>query len=125
DALGGAPGIYSARYAGDNATDKDNVAKLLGELRRRSVPSHERSARFRCAIALAHAGKLLGTFEGVAEGVIIDLARGTGGFGYDPIFVPEGFDKTFAELPAETKNRISHRARAIASLREYLARGPL
>ncbi|MEY2526478.1 MAG: XTP/dITP diphosphohydrolase [Verrucomicrobiota bacterium] len=123
EALGGAPGIYSARYAGDNATDKDNVAKLLSELRRRNLPSHERSARFRCVLALARAGKLLGTFEGVAEGVIVDLARGTGGFGYDPIFVPEDFDKTFAELPAETKNRISHRAKAIASLRDHLARG--
>jgi XTP/dITP diphosphohydrolase len=124
DALGGAPGIYSARYAGDNATDKDNVAKLLSELRRRNVPFHERSARFRCVIALARAGKLLGTFEGTAEGMIGDLARGVSGFGYDPIFRPAGFDKTFAELPAKTKNRISHRAKAIASLREHLARGP-
>lgn len=124
DALGGAPGIYSARYAGDNATDKDNVDKLLSELTRRNVPSHERSARFRCAIALARAGKLIGAFEGTAEGVIVDLARGAGGFGYDPIFLPDGFDKTFAELPAETKNRISHRAKAIVSLRDHLEAGP-
>ena len=123
DALGGAPGIHSARYAGDEATDKDNVAKLLSELGRRNLSSHQRSARFRCVLALARKGKLLGTFEGVAEGVIVDLARGAGGFGYDPIFVPEGFDKTFAELPPEMKNRISHRAKAIASLRGYLARG--
>jgi XTP/dITP diphosphohydrolase len=123
DALDGAPGIYSARYAGDKATDKDNVDKLLSELARRNVPSHERSARFRCVLALARTGKVLGTFEGLAEGVIVDIARGADGFGYDPIFLPEGFDKTFAELPTEMKNRISHRAKAIASLRDYLARG--
>jgi XTP/dITP diphosphohydrolase len=74
-------------------------------------------------IALARDGKLLGKFEGVAEGVIVDPARGAGGFGYDPIFVPSGFDQTFAELPAETKNKISHRAKAIASLRDALRAG--
>jgi XTP/dITP diphosphohydrolase len=123
DALGGAPGIYSARYAGENATDEDNVARLLCELTRKKVLSHERSARFRCVIALARAGKLIDTFEGTTEGVIVDLARGLSGFGYDPIFAPAGFDKTFAELRAETKNRISHRAKAIASLRDALRAG--
>ena len=120
DALNGAPGIYSARYAGENASDKANVDKLLRDLSRQDVPAAKRTARFRCVIALARAGELLGTFEGLVEGVIVDLARGQNGFGYDPIFAPEGFDRTFAELPAEIKNKISHRARAIARLREAL-----
>ena len=120
DALNGAPGIYSARYAGENASDQANVDKLLRELARQNAPAPKRTARFRCVIALAREGKLLGTFEGTVDGVIVDLARGRNGFGYDPIFVPNGFDKTFAELPAEIKNKISHRARAIASLREAL-----
>jgi XTP/dITP diphosphohydrolase len=118
DALEGAPGIFSARYAGEGATDQQNIDKLLRVLSSRNVPDDQRAARFRCVIALARAGKLLGTFEGAVEGVIVDLARGSGGFGYDPIFLPQGFDKTFGELPAEVKNQISHRAKAIATLRE-------
>jgi XTP/dITP diphosphohydrolase len=120
DALNGAPGIYSARYAGENASDQANVDKVLRELSRQSLPASKRTGRFRCVIALARAGKLLGTFEGVVEGAIVDLARGRNGFGYDPIFVPKGFDRTFAELPAEIKNKISHRAKAITRLREAL-----
>jgi XTP/dITP diphosphohydrolase len=120
DALNGAPGIYSARYAGENASDEANVEKLLRELSRQNLPASKRTARFHCVIALARAGKLLGTFEGVVEGVIVDLARGRNGFGYDPIFVPEGFDRTFADLPAEIKNKISHRAKAITRLRAAL-----
>lgn len=120
DALNGAPGIYSARYAGENASDEANVDKLLRELSRQNVPASKRTARFRCVIALARAGKLLGTFEGLVEGAIADLARGRSGFGYDPIFVPEGFERTFAELPAEIKSKISHRAKAITRLREAL-----
>ena len=120
DALKGAPGIYSARYAGENVSDEANVDKLQRELSRQNLPASKRTARFRCVTALARAGKLLGTFEGLVEGAIADLARGRNGFGYDPIFVPEGFNRTFAELPAEIKNKISHRAKAIASLREGL-----
>ena len=120
DALKGAPGIYSARYAGENASDEANVDKLLRALSRQNLPASKRVARFRCVIAAARAGKLLGTFEGLVEGVIVDLARGRNGFGYDPIFVPEGFDRTFAELPAEIKNKISHRAKAMTRLREAL-----
>lgn len=120
DALNGAPGIYSARYAGENASDEANVDKLLHALSRQNRPASKRVARFRCVIALARAGKLLGRFEGVVEGAIVDLARGRNGFGYDPIFVPEGFDRTFAELPAKIKNKISHRAKAITRLREAL-----
>jgi XTP/dITP diphosphohydrolase len=120
DALGGAPGIYSARYAGENASNEQNVVKLLRELAARNPSDARRSARFRCLIALARDGKLLDTFEGIVEGTIVDLSRGERGFGYDPIFRPKGFDKTFGELSAEIKNRISHRAKAIAALREAL-----
>jgi XTP/dITP diphosphohydrolase len=120
DALGGAPGILSARYAGENATDLDNIDKLLRALARTEPDRTLRSARFRCVLALARGGKLLGTFEGLIDGTIVDVARGTNGFGYDPIFVPNGSDQTFAELPAELKNRISHRGRAIRALRAGL-----
>ena len=120
DALGGAPGIFSARYAGETASDKENIDKLLSELARRNAPLDQRSARFRCVIALARESELLGKFEGVVEGLIVDLPRGSLGFGYDPIFVPNGFDKTFGELPIELKNRISHRARAIRAFRAGL-----
>jgi XTP/dITP diphosphohydrolase len=120
DALDGAPGIFSARYAGRKATDQKNLDKLLKELARKKAIGAQRSARFRCVIALARGGRLLRTFEGVVEGMIVDLARGRNGFGYDPIFVPNGYDKTFGELPAEVKNQISHRAKAVAALRENL-----
>jgi XTP/dITP diphosphohydrolase len=120
DALDRAPGIFSARYAGEHATAKQNIDKLLGELSRRKVPLDRRSARFRCVIALARAGKLLGRFEGTIEGTIIKHPRGDRGFGYDPIFQPNGFDKTFGELSAEAKNKISHRGKALAALREFL-----
>jgi XTP/dITP diphosphohydrolase len=120
DALDGAPGIYSARYAGENATDIRNVDKLLRELRAQKVAGKERSARFRCVIALAQNGNLQGIFEGAVEGTIVDPPRGTGGFGYDPVFQPDGFEQTFAEMAPELKNTISHRAKAIAALREGL-----
>jgi XTP/dITP diphosphohydrolase len=118
DALHGAPGIYSARYAGEHATDADNVAKLLTELTRCDPARH--SARFRCALALAQGGKVVGTFEGVVEGTIVNTPRGSAGFGYDPVFKPRGFERTFAELSSAEKNRISHRAEAIRSLRVAL-----
>ena len=120
-ALDGAPGIYSARYAGDKATDKENINRLLGELGRIGAQRNQRRARFRCVLALARNGQMLGTFEGVAEGAIVDQPRGSRGFGYDPIFVPNGFGHTFAELPVELKNRISHRAQAIRALAAKLA----
>jgi XTP/dITP diphosphohydrolase len=112
EALGGAPGIFSARYGG--------VDKLLRELQKRNVATEKRSARFRCAIVLAQNGNVLGRFEGVVEGKIVDPPRGSGGFGYDPIFEPKGFDQTFAEMTPESKNQISHRGQAIAALREGL-----
>ncbi len=121
DALGDAPGIYSARYAGANSTGKQKIDKLLEELARIGAKGDRRRARFRCVIALAHEGELLGMFEGTVEGAIADQARGAHGFGYDPIFVPNGFGETFAELPAQVKNRISHRAQAIRGLAARLA----
>ena len=120
EALGGAPGIFSARYAGENAGDVSNVDKLLRELRKQNIATEKRSARFRCVIALAQNGKLLGVFEGFVEGKIVDPPRGSGGFGYDPIFEPNGFDQTFAEMTPESKNKISHRGQAIAALRKAL-----
>ncbi len=108
DALGGAPGVRSARFAGSGARDSDNTALLLARL----GDAPQRAARFRCAIALAKGGALAATFEGACEGRILDAPRGCAGFGYDPVFVPETHAQTFAELPAEVKNRISHRARA-------------
>jgi XTP/dITP diphosphohydrolase len=118
DILQGAPGIHSARYAGEQATDEANVAKLLAELVRHHPFPH--SARFRCSLALARGGRILKTFDGVVEGTIVGTRRGRGGFGYDPVFQPMGFERTFGELSAAEKNRISHRARAIRLLRAAL-----
>jgi len=120
EALGGAPGIFSARYAGEDAGDVSNVDKLLRELRKQNIATEKPSARFRSVIALAQNGKLLGVFEGFVEGKIVDPPRGSGGFGYDPIFEPKGFDQTFAEMTPELKNKISHRGQAIAALRKAL-----
>jgi XTP/dITP diphosphohydrolase len=122
DALGGAPGIFSARYAGANATDREKIDKLFRELARVRGTGDERRARFRCVAALARNGDLLGTFEGTVEGRITDKARGDSGFGYDPIFIPEGLEQTFGELPTEVKNTISHRAKAIRALADRLRR---
>lgn len=121
DSLGGAPGVFSARYAGKNATDQANIEKLLGALRGEAV----RTARFQCVVALASDGKLLGTFNGTAEGTIVELPRGAGGFGYDPIFLPNGFDQTFGEMTPPLKNRISHRAKAVVALRDFLERNKI
>ena len=120
DALGGAPGIYSARYGGANATREEKINKLLGELTKIHAKGDQRVARFRCLLAVARDGQLLGTFEGIVEGKIEEEARGSNGFGYDPIFIPAGFEKTFAELPDEVKNNISHRANAIGKLKPKL-----
>ena len=122
DALDGAPGIYSARYAGANATSRDKIDKLLSELARVRATGDDRCARFRCVVALALNGDLLGMFEGIVQGRITDTARGDSGFGYDPIFVPDGFEQTFGELSEEVKNTISHRAKAIRALADRLQR---
>jgi XTP/dITP diphosphohydrolase len=115
DALNGAPGVYSARYAGEHVTYDDNVNKLLSELN----GVKNRAARFRTVISLLLDGKEY-FFDGTVEGHIIDHKRGLGGFGYDPVFVPDGFDKTFSEMAPETKNAISHRGRAIRKFAEFL-----
>lgn len=117
DALSGAPGVRSARFSGEGATDVTNRALLLEKLA--AVPADQRSARFRCVIALARGGEVLAHFSGAVEGAIIQSEKGEGGFGYDPLFVPEGFGETFAELGAETKNRLSHRGRALAGLKSW------
>lgn len=120
DALGGAPGIHSAYYAGTHGDDAANNAKLIRALA--DVPSVRRTARFRCVVALAKNGDVLATADGSFEGLIVDSPLGQNGFGYDPHFrVPE-LDLTAAQLPAEQKNRISHRARAIRALIPELAR---
>ena len=116
EALGGAPGVYSARYAGGEGHDSEaNMAKLLQELGK----NNNRRARFRTVIALIIQGQVH-EFEGIVNGEIIRERRGGEGFGYDPIFQPEGYDKTFAELGVEVKNQISHRARATQKLAEFL-----
>ena len=136
DALDSAPGIYSARYASEKASDNQNIDKLLGELSRRQVWRNHASclheagqvadlphfppAHFRCVLALARSGQILGTFEGVVAGIIVDLPRGRNGFGYDPIFLPKGFDQTFGELAPAEKDRLSHRAHALEKLRAFL-----
>jgi XTP/dITP diphosphohydrolase len=120
DALGGAPGIYSARYAGPAASDKEKIEKLLEELGRVGAPKDAGRARFRCMLALARKGEVLGMFEGVVEGQIADRPRGSHGFGYDPIFIPNGFQRTFGELEPAEKNQLSHRARALEKLGAFL-----
>lgn len=122
DALGGAPGVHSARYAADepdkaeaNTDDDANNAKLIREIRR--VPPDQRTGRFVCWIAAAHDGRTLAVFEGKAEGMILDLPRGENGFGYDPLFYFPSIQKTFAELSAEEKAKYSHRG---AAFREFL-----
>ena len=121
DALDGAPGIHSARYAGgdDNAPDVANNAKLLRELA--DVPEDNRGAQFHCVLALVALGQVaeVRTFEGICRGRIAQAEGGQGGFGYDPLFVPDGHELSFAELGREVKNAISHRAQALAKLAEY------
>lgn len=129
DALNGAPGVHSARFAAletghaGNSTDADNNARLLRLLA--DVPAEKRTARFRCGIALATVRSKsrdsdLRLFEGACEGRLLFSPRGQGGFGYDPLFVPEGLEATFAELGEEVKNRLSHRARALQQLKAAL-----
>jgi XTP/dITP diphosphohydrolase len=115
DALDGGPGVRSARYAGPGATDGDNLDKLLRQLE--GVPPERRTARFRCAAVLVDPA--LGTWEAEAawEGRLLEAPRGTGGFGYDPVFVPRGWDRTSAEVDQATKDAASHRGRAFRALR--------
>ncbi len=123
DALGGAPGVYSARYSGENATDDANRAKLLDELDRDSVSGKDRAGRFRCVLALAMGGETIATFDGAVEGYIANKEKGEHGFGYDPLFIPKGYCKTFGQLPSETKHQLSHRGQALAKLKAWLGTG--
>lgn len=115
EALNGAPGVYSARYAGPQHNSKDNIRKLLTDMQ----DIENRTAQFRTAIVLILDGKIH-LFEGTIKGTIIRSERGSGGFGYDSVFVPDGFEKTFAELGEEIKNKISHRAIATKKLVKFL-----
>lgn len=120
DALGGAPGVHAARYAGPQATYADNVRKLLAALQ--GVPAERRTARFRTVCVAAFPDGREEAVEGVLEGRVIETPKGGGGFGYDPVFVPEGETRTLAEFGPDEKNRISHRARAAHALAERLGR---
>lgn len=131
DALGGLPGVLSARYGGDSASDQERTEKLLMALTQH--PLQERTARFVCCMALAGCPlgesqdssdhpRVLHVCEGKCEGLIGEEPRGNNGFGYDPVFVPIGYDRTFAELPSAVKNMISHRSQALAAMRGFLNR---
>lgn len=115
EALNGEPGVYSARYAGEPKSDSNNIQKVLDGLKQKT----NRKARFKTVIALSLNGKLH-LFEGIIEGQITTKPRGNGGFGYDPVFVPNGYTLTFAEMTAEQKNNISHRALAVKKMQEFL-----
>jgi len=123
DALHGAPGVRSARYAGESTTDSDNNELLLQNLA--PFRGKERSARFRCCLVLAKAGAMIAVFYGAVEGVIVNQRKGASGFGYDPLFVPNGYCETFGELPAEVKNQISHRSRALRQFSAWLEANPV
>jgi len=120
DALDGRPGIHSARYAGPGAGDRANLEKVLAELAAAHVRGKARSARFRCVLVLARGAEKLAAFHGTVEGVLANEPKGRGGFGYDPAFIPDGYCETFGQLPPAVKNTLSHRARALAGLLEYL-----
>lgn len=117
EALGGDPGVYSSRYAGEDGNDSANNIKLLKAL----DGEKSRAARFRCVMVVAKSGKVLTHCDGSVEGEIIDSHQGDGGFGYDPLFIPKGHDQTFAQLGNEVKNSISHRSRAMANITAWLA----
>lgn len=119
DALGGAPGVYSARYAGSAHDDAANNAKLMQDMR--DVPDAQRTCRFACAVALARKGKPTVTVVGYCEGMLLSAPRGSNGFGYDPYFYYAPFGKSFAELSAEEKNSVSHRRKALEALKEQLS----
>ncbi|MEK6673867.1 MAG: XTP/dITP diphosphatase [Nitrospirota bacterium] len=119
-ALNGAPGVFSARYAGEGADDVNNLEKLLSEMR--DITKGKRGARFVCCIALAFPDGKAAAFEGYVEGSIGRDPKGSNGFGYDPVFYPKGYNKTFAEMTAQEKDSLSHRAMALKAFREYIVR---
>lgn len=123
DALGGAPGVHSARYAGPNASSTERNQKLLAEMRARG--SNDRRARFVCVIALAARRRVVAVFSDAAEGEILEAPRGADGFGYDPVFAFGSSGRSFAEMSANEKNRCSHRAKAFRKLADFLAFSPV
>ena len=120
DALGGEPGVYSSRYAGEAGNDAANNKKLLHELQ----GEDSRTARFRCVMVLAQDGEVLASFDGAVEGRMLSELHGEGGFGYDPLFVPVGYDQTFSQLSEGIKNQLSHRAVAMQKVVAWLAASP-
>lgn len=116
DALGGAPGVWSSSFGGEEGNHAKNNARLLAEM----AGKNDRGARFRCTMVLARDGREVANFSGAVEGRIIDSLHGEGGFGYDPLFIPDGYEQTFAELGDTVKNQLSHRARALAQVVAYL-----
>ncbi len=123
DALGGMPGVYSARYAGTHGADDANNEKMLAELASKPESDKPFTARYVCAISVAREGRELACFVGTCEGQITLSPRGTGGFGYDPLFIPDGYDCTMAEISAEEKNAISHRGAALRLFEQWLREG--
>jgi XTP/dITP diphosphohydrolase len=120
-ALSGEPGVFSARYAGENASDDENRKKLLRKLNEIDSDMSDWSASFKCVMTLVKGSDKLATFEGSVQGTICEEERGENGFGYDSIFIPEGYENTFAELPSETKNSISHRYQALEAFKKWLS----
>jgi XTP/dITP diphosphohydrolase len=120
DALAGAPGVWSSSYGGEEGNHAKNNQRLMHEM----LGEPLRTARFRCTMVLARAGRELAHFSGTVEGRLVNSLSGTGGFGYDPLFIPDGYEQTFAELGAEVKNTLSHRARALEQVMDYLFKQP-
>ena len=121
DVLDGRPGVWSSSFGGEEGNHARNNLRMMEELRRAGVkPGDRPSARFRCVMVLAGNGRVLAEFSGSVEGYMLTEPAGEGGFGYDPLFVPEGYDRSFAQLPMEVKNSMSHRARALAQVVEWM-----
>ncbi len=126
DALDGAPGVFSARYGGIPSSAEKNVAKLLQELQRvGALTAEQRRARFRCVLVLAKEGEVLASFDGACEGTMAMGPKGTNGFGYDPLFIPQGYARTFGQLTEKTKMNLSHRAAALKKFVEWCKTNPL
>jgi XTP/dITP diphosphohydrolase len=126
DALAGAPGVFSARYGGIPSSTEKNNAKLLQELARvNATTPQQRAARYRCVLVLARAGAALQSFDGTCEGVIALAPKGANGFGYDPLFIPQGYARTFGQLTSKTKSHLSHRAQAMKKLVAWCRENPL
>ena len=126
DALDGAPGVFSARYGGIPSSAEKNMAKLLQELERvGAMTSEQRRARFRCVLVLAKEGQVLASFDGTCEGTITPEPKGTNGFGYDPLFIPKDYARTFGQLTEKTKTNLSHRGLALKKFLQWCKANPL